>query len=224
VRRRKNKLVLYFILLMISLVGFFIFLEVNLGPTIVAVAEAKTQLTATRIINEAVHHHVVGKVNYCDLMEIHKDNQDRIVLMLPNTIMINQLASETTLEIEKNFDQIKNEGFSIPLGLITGSALLADSGPSIKIGVIPVGVINVNVEDKFIDAGINQTKHCIYLDINTELKVVVPMMNSVINVSMQVPITESIIVGPVPQWYMKFSSDTANPTIIPPVKLDGNSG
>ena len=126
---------------------------------------------------------------------------------MPNTVKINQLVTETTLEIEKELDTLKNQGLSLPLGLITGSSLFANTGPLINIGVKHVGVIVVDLIDEFVEAGINQTKHRIFLDIKTELKIIVPMMSSVINVSMQVPVTESIIIGPVPQWYMKFDAN-----------------
>lgn len=192
---------------MILIFGFLIFVEINLSPAIAAVAEAKTKLAVTKIINEAIHNRIVGKVSYHDMMEIHKDSQDKIVLMMPNTVKINQLVTETTLEIEKELDTLKNQGLSLPLGLITGSSLFANTGPLINIGVKPVGVIVVDLIDEFVEAGINQTKHRIFLDIKTELKIIVPMMSSVINVSMQVPVTESIIIGPVPQWYMKFDAN-----------------
>lgn len=207
-------------LLFVLIIAFFIFLEINLGPTIKVVAEAKTKLLATKIINEAVYTNVVNKITYQDLMIIHKDNQNRIVLMLPNTIKINQIAAETTLEIEEKLDELKSQGFSIPVGQISGSVLFANTGPPIKIGVIPVGTIEVDVIDEFIDAGINQTKHRIALDIRTNLRVVVPLFNSSVEIAMQVPVTESIIVGPVPEWYMNFNpmSNSTMPSIVVPGK------
>ncbi|ATW28319.1 sporulation protein YunB [Candidatus Formimonas warabiya] len=194
-----------FFLILIATLGFFVFLEINLTPTIIAVAEAKTQLMATKIINEAVYRNV-SNINYQDIMSIHKDNQDRIVLMMPDTVKINKLAAMTSLDIEKELNQLETQGFSVPLGLITGSALFSDTGPPINIGIVPAGTIDVDVNDEFVEAGINQTKHRIYLNVKTSLKVVVPLMSSTINVAVQVPVTESIIIGPVPEWYMKFNS------------------
>lgn len=205
-RRKKYRCKTAMLLVGLFFLAGFIFLEINLGPTVVSVAEAKTKLVATEIINEAVNKSIVNQVDYQDLVEIHKDSQDRIVLMMPNMVKINRLAVETTLEIERNLDQLKSQGFCVPMGLITGSRLFSETGPPIKISVIPVGTVDVNVMDEFVEAGINQTKHRIVLNIRTNLKVVVPMLSSQIAVNTQVPVTESIIVGPVPEWYMKFTS------------------
>jgi sporulation protein YunB len=205
VRRNRNRLLRNFCFLLFVVFGLLIFLEINLAPAIQSIAEAKTKLAATKIINEAVSRNTINN-KYGDIMDIHKDSQDRVVLMMPNTRVINQLATQTTLEIERDLNDLKSQGISIPLGLITGSALLSNTGPPLKVEVVPVGTVDVDVMDEFVEAGINQTKHRIFFNIKTDLKVVVPMMGSTINISMQVPVTESIIIGPVPEWYMKFTS------------------
>ena len=215
-RRKRNRLVRNLCLICFAVLGLLIYLEINLAPAIQAIAEAKTKLVATEIINKAVNRNAVNNT-YGDIVEIHKDSQDRVVLMMPNTRVINQLATQTTLDIERDLEDLKSQGISIPLGLITGSALLSNTGPPLKVEVVPVGTVNVDVMDEFVEAGINQTKHRIFLNITTDLKVVVPMIGSTINISMQVPVTESIIIGPVPEWYMKFSSDNAVPyPVVPP--------
>jgi len=205
VGKKRRKVLICVLFTFFLIFGFFVFLEINLRPTIIKVAEAKTQLVATRIINESVYRNI-SDVNYQDIIDIHKDNDNRIVLMMPDTVKINKLAANTALDIEKEFDELKTQGFSVPLGLITGSALFSNTGPPINIGIIPAGIINVDINDEFVEAGINQTKHRIYLNVKTQLQIVVPLMASIIDVSVQVPVTESIIVGPVPEWYMKFNS------------------
>ncbi len=202
---KRKHIVRSFFLIFIVVLGFFIFLEINLKPTIIEVAQAKTQLEATRIINEAVYQNI-SNVNYQDIMDIHKDNQNRIVLMMPDTVKINQLATKTTLDIESTLNDLRTQGFTVPLGLITGSTLFSNMGPPIKIGIVPTGMINVDINDEFVEAGINQTKHRVYLNVKTRLKVVVPLISSYVDVAVQVPVTESIIIGPVPEWYMKFNS------------------
>lgn len=204
-RRKNRKKFVYLFITFIILGSFLIFLDLILRPAIIKVAESKTQLMATKIINEAVQKNV-SMINYQDLMGIHKDNDNRIVLMMPDTVLINRISTQTTLDVEKELEKMETQGFTLPLGLVTGSTLFSNTGPPIRIGIIPVGMIDVNMEDEFVEAGINQTKHRIYLNVNTNLQIVVPFLRSDVNVSVDVPITESIIVGPVPEWYMKFNS------------------
>ena len=85
-----------------------------------------------------------------------------------------------------------------------GSQLLANYGPRIKVSIYPLGTVRTSVFDKFEAAGINQTRHQIYLDIETQVQVVVPLVSSEVTVSTQVPITDTVIVGPVPSFYANF--------------------
>ncbi|MGI6678655.1 MAG: sporulation protein YunB [Dehalobacterium sp.] len=204
-RKKDQKKVVYLFITFLIIGSFLFFLDLILRPAIIKVAESKTQLMATKIINEAVQKNV-SMINYQELVGIHKDNDNRVVLMMPDIVLINRIATQTIIDIEMEFEKMETQGFSLPLGLVTGSTLFSNTGPHIRIGITPVGMIDVNMKDEFIEAGINQTKHRIYLNVKTNLQIVVPFLRSDVNVAVDVPITESIIVGPIPEWYMKFNS------------------
>lgn len=204
-RRRGQKKVIYLLITFLIIGSFIFFIDLLLRPAIIKVAESKTQLMATKIINEAVQKNV-ALIHYQDLVGIHKDNDNRVVLMMPDTVLINKIATQTVLDIEKELEKMETQGFSLPLGLVTGSALFSNTGPPIRIGITPASMIDVTMKDEFIEAGINQTKHRLYLNVKTNLQIVIPFLRSDVNVAVDVPITESIIIGPVPEWYMKFNS------------------
>ena len=126
--------------------------------------------------------------------------------MQANTVKINKIASDTTLAVQKKLQELGNERFNIPFGQALGSKLLASYGPLIRVVIVPIGTVRISVADDFEEAGINQTKHRLLLDVKTKVKVVVPLASSEAVVETQVPITETVIVGEVPQTYVKFSS------------------
>jgi sporulation protein YunB len=103
-------------------------IERNLKPTIKEIGEAKARQVATEAINDAVKHKIADSVNYQDLIFVQKDSQGRIVLMQPNIVRINQLVSDTTLYINNNLKELEKKEFSIPLGQVLGSQLLANYG------------------------------------------------------------------------------------------------
>lgn len=184
---------------------FLLFIiEHNLKPTIREIAEAKARWIATEAVNKAVKHKIADSVNYHDLIAVQKDSDGRIVLMQPNIVRINQLASDTTLAINDALKDLSDEKFSIPLGQVLGSQLLANYGPHIKVSIYPVGTVNAAVSDHFEEAGINQTRHRLYLNIQSQVRVVVPLITSQVKVSAQVPVTDTIIVGQVPDAYVNF--------------------
>lgn len=180
--------------------------ERNLKPTIREIGEAKARQIATEAVNNAVKHKIADAVNYHDLISVQKDSQGRIVLMQPNIVRINQLASDTTLEINNALKGLSNEKFSIPIGQVLGSQLLANYGPHIKVSIYPIGTVKATVSDHFEEAGINQTRHRLYLDVQSQVKVVVPLITTQVRVSAQVPVTDTIIVGQVPDTYVRLYS------------------
>lgn len=191
-----------FTAIVILIVGFTIF-EHNLKPTIRTIAEAEARWVATEAVNRAIKGEIAN-VDYSQLIMVQKDNQGQIVLMQPNLVRINQLASDTTLAIQASLKSLVNQQFSIPVGQVLGSQLLANYGPRVRVSIYPIGTVRTNVFDRFEDAGINQTRHRLYLDIETQVKVVVPLITSDVTVSTQVPITDTVIVGRVPDVYVRF--------------------
>ena len=126
------------------------------------------------------------------------------MLIQPNTIILNQMMADTTIETTKALDKLSIDTIEIPLGQITGSKILAGYGPKMKVKIIPVGQVYVDVLNKFDAAGINQTRHLIYFNISSKVKVAVPFINEEINVSTTIPLAESIIIGEVPETYINI--------------------
>ena len=188
---------------LVILVGGFIIVEHNLRPTIKSIAEAEARWVATDAINQAIKDKIAN-VDYNQLIMVQKDNQGQIVLMQPNIARINQLAADTTLAIQASLESLNDQRFYIPIGQVLGSQLLANYGPRVKVSIYPIGTVRTSVFDKFEAAGINQTRHRIYLDIETQVQVVVPLVTSDVTVSTQVPITDTVIVGRFPTFYANF--------------------
>jgi sporulation protein YunB len=193
-------IVLAFIIIML------IIIEHNLKPTISQIAEAKARQIATEAVNNAIKSKIVDSVNYDDLISVQKDSQGQIVLMQPNIVRINQLASDTTLSINSALKDLEKEKFHIPLGQVLGSQLMANYGPRIHVSIYPIGTVRTTVFDKFEEAGINQTRHRLYLAVQSQVRVVVPLVTSQIEVDTRVPVTDTIIVGQVPNTYVRLDS------------------
>ena len=130
------------------------------------------------------------------------DRDDRVVFMQANLVAVNRLAFESVLKIQRQLEEMRMEDFYIPLGQITGIQLLANLGPRIRFNLVPVGTVRVQISDDFSEAGINQTRHKIYLNVSSEMRTAFPLIATETNVEVRVPVADSIIVGPVPDTYM----------------------
>lgn len=183
-----------------SLIVFmmFIVVERNISPTLLAIAEARARLIATEAINKAVKNKIAKNISYKDMITIHKNMNGEVTLIQVNAMEVNRIESETALYVAESLREISMGGISIPLGQVTGSQILANLGPKIKVSLVPVGTVEVDISESFEEAGINQTRHKVFLDITTWVKIVVPMVSSDVQVATNIPIAETIIVGDVP--------------------------
>jgi sporulation protein YunB len=180
--------------------------ERNLKPAIMAMAESRANLVATETIHRILYERVLANVNYNDLVYVHKDAQQHITMMQANTIKISRIVSQAGLEIKEMLKGLKDENLYIPMGQALGSRILANYGPRIKVGIVPVGTVNVEFDDEFQQAGINQVRHILYLNIKTIVTIVIPTDSKSVTVNNRVPIAETIIVGQVPSTYFGVES------------------
>lgn len=198
----------FLISLLLVSATLFIVIDRRIRPTLVELAGARARALAVRSINKVVHEKLGRGMRYEDLYAVRTDSRGKVVLMQPNTGEINRVAAEVAEGIQETFRRFPLERLDIPLGQVLGSQLLATVGPLIPVRVLPVGTVETNLYDRFEQAGINQTRHTLYIDVQTTVKVVVPLISATVRVRSALPISESIILGEVPQFYFG-ASDTS---------------
>ncbi|MDF2572068.1 MAG: yunB [Sporomusa sp.] len=221
--RQKRRIPLFplSILGLVALLVFFFWrLETDLKPTLMAIAETRATIIATQSINNVINDRASLTVDPKALLNVTLDEHGRVVLIQPNTMEFNRLAADTTMKVQDALKGITEEKIHIPIGQVLGSQMLASLGPKITVTIIPMGTVQVKVVDKFEQAGINQTRHMIYLAATTQIRIVVPLVSQSISVNTQVPIAEYVVVGEVPNTYVQFpfplNSDMLN-------NLNGNN-
>jgi sporulation protein YunB len=201
--------------LIIILLVSAIFIDLRVKKSLLVLATADVQLKGTQIINNIINEKVVSKINYDDIVKVKTDKEGKIALIQPNTIILNQIMSTTVVEIADSLNHLSDSAIEIPFGQMLGIDLLAAYGPRMKVNVIPAGQAHVRVINKFEQAGINQTRHLIYFEIKSNIKIAVPLMKKDVEIVATVPMAETIIVGDVPQTYVNFkgSSEMVYPLI-----------
>ena len=100
--------------------------------------------------------------------------------------------------MQGTLQSIEGEVVNIPLGQIFGSQILAYHGPKIPVTLIPIGTVHVDITHSFSEAGINQTRHKIYLEVFAGVQFVVPFISAEREVMTAVPIAETVYMGDVP--------------------------
>lgn len=206
------------LLILSILIGSFIYVDNSLSPTITVLAETKALELANRSINKAVAEVVKDDINYSDLINTKLDSQGKITLMQSNTIMMNKIASDVALLIQEELKQIKTTTSYIPIGTALKSPILAKYGPQLKVSIEPIGTVSVDFKTDFESSGINQTRHRIYLEAKTQVKVVIPLTTSTKEVKAQIPICETVIIGDVPNSYVNIPKENIG-NVLPNIEI-----
>mgnify|MGYP000886527814 CR=1 FL=1 len=202
--KKKRMLLFVIIILVFTIISFFyMYIEKNIRPKIIAISEIKARLISTKAINDAVNKKIQMNA-FKDLVNIKTDNMGRVTMVQANTSEMNRIAVETSLSIQKELENINEEDLYISIGNIVGSQIFADKGPKLNIKIQPAGSVKVNFTTEFLEAGINQTRLKIYLKVDTKLQIIMPFAGNQIDVSTNVPVSETIIVGDVPESYINL--------------------
>lgn len=202
VYKRRRRVLPRLVIVFLVPILLFVFADVNLRPVILAMAEARARVMAVQAMNDAVYEVMGDGGIYSDLMSVVLDENGRVSLMQANTARMNELATQATLCVQRNLDSIASQGISVPLGAAMGSKLLAGSGPAVHVQIVPVGDVSTEFKSEFTSAGINQTRHRIFLQISTNVRMIIPTGTKSAAVTAHMAVAESIIVGDVPQSFV----------------------
>lgn len=194
------------IVLLIMVVIGYMLIDNAVRPTILSMSEARLRAIAVKAMNDAVRETIGNEMNYTDIINIVKDDSGKITLISANAGMMNNLAANTASTAQDKILNIGEQGINIPIGTIIGGQLLTGRGPSISVRIEPVGSVTTDFMTEFEDAGINQTRHKIFLILNASVRIVIGNAAQTVEISSQVLISETIIIGDVPQSYMQFDS------------------
>ncbi|MFW6022209.1 MAG: sporulation protein YunB [Halanaerobiaceae bacterium] len=199
-----STIIIIFILFLLSV---FYIIHNTITPVYFSLAEVKVQKIVNRAINEAVDEEV-EMIKYQDIIEYVYNDQGEIVMMQPNIKYINLFTSNISMGIQERLENISREEVSVPLTSILGIDLLAAYGPDMNMKIVPSGfTVPPEIVDSFTSAGINQTRHKIYLNVKVKIKMIVPFNSKLTEVKADVPVTEVVILGRVPEVYVGMDQE-----------------
>lgn len=187
----------------------------RLQPTALSLAESRARVLATSALNDAIAAIMDQNISYDDLMQVSYDSSGRVSMLKANTMRMNELGSRIVLEAQRNLEQVSSQLIRIPLGAATRMALLEGMGPGIAVRMLPVGSVTTDFKAEFSSAGINQTRHRIYLEAVARVDLVLPNGAQSIAIRAQIPVAESIIIGEVPESYVDVADNEDMLNMIP---------
>jgi len=199
----KRKFVAIFVAIIVCVFLILIYFNTIVNPIIISSSEYKVRSLALKAVNSAIAEVVAEAVLYNDLVSTITNADGDIVMIQANSILINKLSKELAKNAIAKLEIIGEQGVEIPIGTFSGLPILVGRGPDVKIKLLPIGSINCQFESKFESAGINQTHHRIYVNIESKVSMILPTERRTVSNTTQVLICESIIIGKVPITYLQ---------------------
>jgi sporulation protein YunB len=177
-----------------------ILLDSQLRPIIKSITTNQARIKSVNTINRVIADELEkNSVSYSDLVSIERDSNGKVLAITTQMVKMNELKATIITDVQKVLADDGHMDVGVPLGTLLGNEFLHGYGPNIPLRLTLSGNVNADFKSVFESAGINQTRHQIYLNIHTSVYSFLPGFNTTTEVDTNVPIAETIIVGEVPE-------------------------
>lgn len=192
------------------IIGVTLLIDLSFRPLVETVNAYECHAAVTDVINRTVLAELDREdIDYSKLVTLSTNSDGEVISVESNIVGINRLRASVAERIEREIDRMSAISIDIPVGTLTGIQVLHGRGFDIEMNVQPLGCANTYIISEFTEAGINQTRHRIVIEIETEVDAIIPGFCSKVPVSTSIVAAETIIVGRVPDAYTHVvSSDS----------------
>lgn len=212
-RRRFAKIVVFVLFLLLSCVLIY---NLQILPVLFPLAKAKCTTELTDAVNRIVRARMQSDSDgYADFVRLHFGEDGSVASVETNTPRLAKLSGDVVGEVT---DALTHERMTvrIPLGSLSGSALLSGKGPDVRVKLAVSQKITCAVRGDFTESGINQTLHRVFLRVTVEVCALLPGAVQTFSVPTDVCVAETVIIGKVPEAYTRidrFASDVTETEI-----------
>ena len=136
-------------------------------------------------------------------VSFEKNDAGEVTAISSNMARINAISAQI---LDRVIGATENRTIEVrvPLGNLTGVSLLMGRGPGVPVEIMVLTSSRVEFQNSIVTAGINQTKHQISLRVIVDIDVLVPWGSESTEVTIEVLIADTIVVGQVPETYFNM--------------------
>ncbi|MEG1742222.1 MAG: sporulation protein YunB, partial [Acetivibrio sp.] len=194
--KKNNTKARWFLCLVLSMVVILYsisYMDKIIRPNVASIAEVKVKSVISQIVNQAVKENFMKELEFTKLINVSKDMDGNVTFVETNGVIMNQISSALAIAAQEKFKNMEPISIKVPVGTIMGNQILSQIGPYVTLKVQPIGMAKVGFKTEFESCGINQTKYKVFLEFESEAKVLVPFAINNIHVSNTILMAEAII-------------------------------
>ncbi len=199
---KKAKILIIVGAVLAAVIVAVVFFQKNVTKILYRLSEASVQSMTVISVNEAVSE-TLERIDYDSLVTVTHGSDGAVTEISANAQKVNLLARTTATLSMANLSARSENGIKVPVGAFTGIEFLAGFGPKVTFKIISVSRVSCEFESAFSSAGVNQTRHSVYMDVEATVTVVMPSGSKEISSVTEVLVAESVIVGEVPDVFLQ---------------------
>ncbi len=181
------------------LLGTFL---VRVQPLLINLSQSKAESVTLKVIHNTVNEFLGNhQLAYDELIQIGYDETGNISYVSSDMVKLNRFKSQIAADIQTGFDTYDFGTIALPVGTVIGGSMLVGRGPSFRFRVDMSCNVECTFQNVFDDAGINQTRHQILLEVKATTFAIARFCKTSSEVSTNFVIAETVIVGGVPEYY-----------------------
>jgi len=201
-RRRRNPMPARgkFVLFIFVFFVFILIFNHQIRPAIASITANEAKIRSVDTINQAVLQELnKDNITYDDLITVERGSSGNVLAITTNMVKMNELKAEIVSDIQDKLNDDTYITVGVPLGTLIGGDFFHGKGPKIPLKASLSGNVIAQFNSQLTSAGINQTKHQIYLDISASIYSFLPGFDATTDVNTNILVAETVIVGSVPQ-------------------------
>ena len=203
-RRKFNFLLIRLLLLAFIILVTLALLRSRVYPVLRSLAETQVKNTASDLINDAIAEQIAtGNIQYDRIVYFEKDLNGRITALKTNIGEINRLKTDVLNIINDEILSTDESSLGVALGSLFLPEFLSGKGPKLPVRILVIRNSEADFYSDFFEAGINQTLHKLNMEVFLDVTVLVLGTTTEFTISSHMVVAETVIVGDVPETYLK---------------------
>ena len=173
-------------------------------------AQTSVKNATSDLANDSVAQQIEnGNIQYDRIVYFEKDINGRITALKTNIGEVNRLKTDILNIINGRILALDAADIGIPIGSLFLPEFFSGKGPAIPVRILAIRNSDATFSSNFIQAGINQTLHQLVMEVNVEAAVLVLGETSTFQVSSQIVVAETVIVGEVPNTFIQTGEEAS---------------
>lgn len=186
-----------------ALLAAYVFLiETQVSPRLDALGEYHCRAIVAEAMNRAVAQELRREPTLvASLYTISYGPNGAIAAVQTDAAALNAARITLVGAVQEALDTLEEESWQIPLGSLSGWAVLSGLGPARTLTLCPEGYVTGQLEEQTESVGINNTRYTLTLSLRVTINLVLDGRGGTALVCEQIPVASLLLAGETPTYY-----------------------